>query len=109
MIFLPVFAVLVAASLALLFFLNLAKASPEKRKFYFVPGFLQLFAISVALARGGVFPEYLPMEIVTIFSYFFSLYLTYSTAVSFATSTRKISALWGVAAVSFWALAIWGC
>lgn len=108
MTFLPVFAILVAATLVLLFVHGFAKASPERRKLYFVPGIFQLFAVSIALVRGGVFPEFLPAEIITIFSYFFSLYLTYSTAVSFATSDKKKSAIWSLAAVSFWILAIWG-
>ncbi len=105
---LPVFASLVAASLALLFSLNIAKASPERRKLYLVPGIVQLFAISIALARGGILSGFLPAEIITIFSYFFSLYLTYSAAVSLATSDKKISALWSLSAISFWVLAIWG-
>ena len=108
MTFLPVFAIFVTASLVLLFSLNLAKVPPERRKLYFVPGLFLLFAVAVALARSGILPEFLPEEIIAIFSYFFSLYLTYSTAVSLATSKRKISALWGFAAVSFWVLAIWG-
>lgn len=108
MTFLSIFAALGTASLVLLFLRNLAKASPERRKLYFVPGIFQLFAVSIALVRGGVFPEFLPAEIITIFCYFFSLYLTYSTAISLATSGKKVSAIWSLAAVSFWILAIWG-
>lgn len=103
-----ILAVIVASSLALLFLASFAKVPKEKRKLYLFPGVFQLFAISVALVRGGILPKFLPAEIVTVFCYFFSLYLTYSTALSLATSRKKISALWGIAAVSFWILAIWG-
>lgn len=103
-----ILAVILAASLALLFFASFVKVPGEKRRLYLFPGIFQLFAISVAFVRGGILPKFLPTEIVTIFCYFFSLYLTYSTALSLATPKKKISALWGIAAVSFWILAIWG-
>ncbi len=108
MILFSILAVILAASLATLFFVNFAKVPKERRKLYLFPGIFQLFAISVALVRGNVLPEFLPAEIVTVFCYFFSLYLTYSTALSFSTSPKRISTLWGIAAIAFWILAIWG-
>ncbi len=103
-----ILSVTAAISLVSLFFLTFSKVPKERRKLYLFPGIFQLFAISVALVRGEVLPRFLPAEIVTIFCYFFSLYLTYSTAISVATSRKRNSALWGIAAVAFWILAIWG-
>lgn len=108
MILLPICAVLASASLAALFIRAVSKAVPEKRKLHIVPGAVQIFAVSIALARGGVLPQFLPGEIITIFSYFFSLYITFSAAISFSASSRKTSALWTVSATAFWILAIFG-
>ena len=108
MILFPICAILACASLATLFVTSVLKASPEKRKLYVLPGAVQLFAISIALVRGGIFPGFLPGEIVTIFCYFFSLYITFSAAISLSAPNRKISALWIISAVAFWILAILG-
>lgn len=106
MILFQILAVLSALALVALFLKSLLHAPKARRKLYVVPGLFQLFAVLVALARGAVVPAFLPAEIITVFIYFFSLYLTYSAAISFSTSPRKVSALFSFAAIAYWILAI---
>ena len=100
------------ATVALLFLLgySILNANPEKRKAFLIPGLIQLFAAYIALCRGDVLPEFIPREIVTIFSYFFALYLTFTSAITASAvgkhHRKRLAGIWILTAVAFWILAI---
>lgn len=101
----PILAALVALSLCTVQVMTFRSAKDFRA--CIVPAFVCLFAVFVFLIRGEVLPQILPQEIVTIFSYFFSLYLTFSTAIVFTSAASRLKALpWTVAALSAWILAV---
>ena len=106
----PFFACTAAVALIFLWIFSFKNASPEKRKAYLLPGLIQAFAACVALIRGNVLPGFIPQEIVTIFCYFFTLYLTFTTAISMGKIGKKkfLVAVWALTAIAFWILAIFG-
>ena len=110
MTILMIFAIFAAVALVFLLIFFIRNASPENRKAFALPGLIQLFAASIALVRGNVLPDYLPHEIVTILCYFFALYLTFTSAISIASSGKRhgkvLASIWILAAIAFWVLAV---
>jgi len=112
MTILPIFAIIAAITLILLWIFSFKSADPEKRRAYVLPGLIQFFAAGIALFRGGVLPSWIPSEIVTLCCYFFALYLTFTSAISMAAvdkpHRKKWASLWILAAIAFWILAFFG-
>ncbi len=99
-----------AAALIFLLADSFFHMAPDRRKTLIVPGGIQLFAVYTVLVRGKVFPGFFPDEIVTLFIYFFSLYLTfYASTVLFSSQRRILQAsLWSLSAIACWILAFFG-
>lgn len=101
----PILAAIVALSLCSIQISAFRKA--RDRRACIVPASVCLFAIFVFLVRGSVLPGILPRELSTIFSYFFSLYLTFSAAIAITSGQNRFKlASWILATVSAWILAI---
>ncbi|MCK9181338.1 MAG: hypothetical protein M0P13_00460 [Fibrobacteraceae bacterium] len=98
----------IIASIALIVEMALAIrfAPKEIRKAYLLPTILQLFSIFILIEQAKLIPYIIPHEIITGFSYFFSLYLTYTAVIAITGVGKKhrilFSVLWSTAAVIFW-------
>lgn len=78
----------------------------ELRKAFIVPTAMQFVAIFVLLSAGDILPEFIPLLIMRVLSFFFAVYITFYTAtVLFSTSIKERSIMGTcavIATVCFW-------
>lgn len=112
MIALPILSTVAALAIAIELVLIWKEIKPEMRKALVLPSLFQIFAIYVVLVQGGCSPRWIPEGIQSGICYFFSIYLTFTSIVTFCAVGKKHrfrnAILWSIASLCFWILSICG-